>query len=109
MGSFVSEHNNLYLLLSKSILKHKFYIIIIVIFFKKNGPIILIFSIRFEGTQNYKDIDKCHPLLNRSWLYYFIIVTVANDRLLLNTKFSDQNLKLGFRKCISQLYNFLMN
>lgn len=109
LDSLVYEHNKLYLLLSKSTLKPKFHMLTHYgHILRKNGPIILTSSIRFEAKHKIlKSLANVIPC--RINLGY----TIANklqlqmvNRLLLNTAFKDQNLKLGIGKCINSSSEF---
>jgi len=65
LDSLISEHNRLYLLLSKNNLKPKFHFLTHYgRIFQKNGPIILTSSIRFEA--KHKVLMVMHFLTNAS-------------------------------------------
>jgi len=109
LDSLVYEHNKLYLLLSKSTLKPKFHMLTHYgHILRKNGPIILTSSIRFEAKHKIlKSLVNVIPCrINLGYTIAYKLQLQMINRLLLNNKFKDQNLKLGLGKCINSSSEF---
>ncbi|XP_060846105.1 uncharacterized protein LOC132925756 [Rhopalosiphum padi] len=104
LDSLVSEHNKLYLFLSKSTLKPKFHMLTHYgHILRKNGPFTLTSSLRFEAKhKTLKALANAIPCrINLGYTISYKLQLQMVNRLLLGTNFSDKNLKLGLGKIIN--------
>jgi len=116
LDSLVSEHNRLYLILSKSKLKPKHHLMIHYgRILKKNGPIILTSSIRFEGKHKVlKAIANAIPCrINLGYTLSYKLQLQMVTRFLSNLSLNEQDLKLGLGKdlhpCNTEFPDYLVN
>lgn len=110
IDSFVSEHNKLYLVLSKGTLKPKYHFLTHYgHMLRKNGPIIFTSSIRFEAKHKVlKALANVIPCrINLGYTLSYKLELQMVNRLLLNTNIIDQQLKLVLGKYINCFSEFL--
>lgn len=104
LDSLVSEHNKLYLFLSKGTLKPKFHMLTHYgHILRKNGPFTLTSSLRFEAKhKTLKALANAIPCrINLGYTISYKLQLQMVNRLLSGTNFSDKNLKLGLGKLIN--------
>lgn len=109
LDSLVSEHNRLFLVLSKSNLKPKYHILTHYgRILKKNGPIILTSSIRFEAKHKVlKAIANAIPCrINLGYTISYKLQLQMVTRFLSNTSFIEQDLRLGLGKYLNTYSEF---
>eukprot|EP00102_Acyrthosiphon_pisum_P018599 XP_016655809.1 PREDICTED: uncharacterized protein LOC107882243 [Acyrthosiphon pisum] len=112
LDSLISEHNRLYLLLSKSNLKSKFHLLTHYgRILQKNGPIILTSSIRFEAKHKVlKAIANAIPCrINLGYTLSYKLQLQMVMRFLTNASLGESDLKLGLGKEIHPSLEFPSN
>ncbi|XP_008189903.1 uncharacterized protein LOC103311874 [Acyrthosiphon pisum] len=109
LNSLVSEHNRLFLVLSKSNLKPKYHLMAHYgRILKKNGPIILTSSIRFEAKHKVlKAIANAIPCrINLGYTLAYKLQLQMVARFLSNLSLNVQDLKLGLGKDVHTYAEF---